>query len=496
MKILLINPPISSISKDDLCMREPLCLAYLAGMLKAHKYDVFVVDFYSYNRNKIIKVGNKFRKGATDQEIVKQLAEFKADIIGITCNFTVYSEDALYVAKIAKERYPNSIIILGGAHASLISPQKMLENNCIDIIVKGEGEITLLEIVRRYEAKQSLDDIKGTLVRKGDRVIINAPRELLNDMDSLPFPSRELLDMEYYLNQSDIFGHAKGKRVAILITSRGCPYDCIFCSVKSMWERRWRPFSAERVVQEIKLLISRYEVDEIFIYDDNFIIDRNRVVEICNLIEENKLKIAITIPSGLHVNLIDQELLKSLKKAGLYRVVLPIETGCEKTAQFIRKKVNFKDVSEKIQLCHNLGLWTSGNFLIGFPYETKEDIEETIQFAERSTLDFVFYFIAQPYFGSDLLEIFKKEKLLLRGDVDITSKVTNTKYNTKFLIAKELQNIRDRAAARYPKLKIIQYIINPRLFFLKIGTLDAFMYFLKLLTNTKFILRIFGAKKI
>lgn len=496
MKILLLNPPVSGLNTDALQMREPLGLAYLAATLKTYDYDVSILDFYSFGKGKITKIKNKFRKGAIDQEISEKLEEFNPDIIGITCNFTIYSEDALNTAKIAKEKHPNATVILGGAHASMISPHKLLENKYIDIIVRGEGEITLLEIAQRCAAKKPFDDVKGALIKKGDRIIINSPRELIGDVDSIPLPARELLDMEYYLNNSDIFGHAKRKPIAILMTSRGCPYNCIFCSVKSLWERTWRSFSATRALREIKILVYEYGVKEIFIYDDNFIIDKKRVIQICNLIIENKLNITLAVPSGLSVDLIDHELLKILKRAGLYRVVLPIETGYAKTMHFIGKPINLEEVKEKIEMCHKLGLWTSGNFLIGFPYETKEDIYKTIKFAENSTLDFVFYFVAQPYAGSDLYEIFKKEGLLPDNGLDITSSIMQTRYNSKFLTARQLQDIRDEATARYPKLKIKQYISHPRLFITKVMTLSSFIYFIKLLINKEFILRILGVKKI
>lgn len=496
MKILLLNPPISGQKKEELLMREPLGLAYLAGTLIANNFDVSVLDFFSYGGGKITAIGKKFIRGATEKEIVEVLKQFSPDIIGVTCNFTTYSKDALNLAEIAKKVHPNSIVVMGGAHASLSPWEQMMKNKFIDILVRGEGEITFLEIAKRFKAKKSFDKVRGTIVRKGKNIIVNPPRELIKNLDSLALPARELLDMEYYLRQSDIYGHTKKNRVATIITSRGCPYNCVFCCVKSLWGRKWRAFSAEKVVKEIKQLIERFGVNEIFIYDDNFIVDKKRIVNICKLIIKNKFKIAITIPQGLHINLIDFEILKALKEAGMYRIALPIETGCEKTANFIHKKFDKNDVNKKIEICHKLGLWTSGNFIIGFPYETKEDINKTIKFAEESKLDVVFYLIAQPFAGSDLFDIFKKERLLQNGNVDVTSTIMDSKYNTKHFTASELQSLRDKAAARYTKLKIGQYLSNPNLFLPKIKTIDGFFYLLKIITNKEFILRTLGKRKI
>lgn len=498
MKILLINPPISGPNPKELQMREPLGLAYLAAVLSNSNYEVLILDFYAMAKGKVIGDGDKFRKGLSDGEILQSMDRINPDIIGISCNFTIFSEDSYNVARLCKIRYNNKLVIIGGAHASILTADDLQKNKYIDIVVKGEGENTLLDIVKKYDKGENLNTIPGTLIKKEKKVIVNPPRDLIADLDSVPLPTRRYLDMKFYLSQSDIFGHVKKTPVAVMVTSRGCPFDCIFCMVKGIFNRRWRSFSASRVIEEIKSLIKDYGVKEIYIYDDNFIIDRKRVIEICNRISEEELDIIITLPSGMPVKLIDYELLKTLKKAGLYRVVFPIESGCEKTLKFVRKDINLNEAKKKIKMASRLGLWATGHFIIGFPYETKEDINQTINYAENSGLDFASFFVAQPFIGSDLYEVFKREGLLPGGKLDNNSRVVETKYNTKYLTAKELRFIRDKTASRYLKRRFLKYF-NPREFLLylypKINSLDKIRYLWKLLTTNRFLKIVLNKQK-
>lgn len=488
--VLLINPPITGKNPEELQMREPLGLAYLAGVLIENHHNVSILDFYALGGDEIRQEENRFRRGLSDKEIFQYLDKINPDIIGITCNFTIFSNDSFNVAKLCKAKYPDKIIVLGGAHASAMTDDDLRENEYIDIIVRGEGENILLDIVENYKKNKNFENIKGTLLKRGSKIIINSSRDLIADIDSIPMPKRELLDMDFYLRNSNIFGHVKKIPAAVIITSRGCPFNCIFCSVKNMFNRIWRSHSAARVIEEMKILRNIYGVREIFIYDDNFIIDRRRVMEICKNILAEKLDLIITLPSGMPVNLIDNDLLKTLMKAGLYRVNFPIESGSMKTLNFIGKDINLIRTKEIIKSANRLGLWTSGHFIIGFPYETADDIKKTVDYAESSGLDFVSYFIAQPYAGSNLCEIFRKENLLTNNKINQDSRATETKYNTKYFTAKELQCLRDKFASRYLICRILNYF-NPFEFILylypKINSAGKLMYFWKLLNNVTFM---------
>lgn len=499
MKILLINPFISGNDPAQLEMREPLGLAYLASFLKSRNYDVSIADCFALGKGKITKNGPRFRRGLSDDEIVAILEGFNPDIVGITCNFTVYSQDAYHIAKLLKNKYKDVLVVLGGAHASTLTAEDLSGMEYIDVVVRGEGEVTLYEIAQRYEQGKDISTVEGTIVRRGKDIIVNQFREPISNLDALPLPSRELLDMKFYLENSDIYGHAKKRPVASIVTSRGCTFNCIFCSVKHARGRIWRGNSPSRVLEEIELLANVYGVREIFIYDDNFFIDLNRVFEICDLIGERKLDVAISISCGTFVKFINFKLLSKLKKAHVYRLSLPVETGNEKTLEFIRKPINLYDIKKKVKLCHRMGFWTAGNFIMGFPYETEQDILKTIHFAESCGFDFVMYFVAQPILGSDLYEIFKKEGLLPNGRIDLSNRPFDAGYNTRYLSAERIQYLRDKAASGYIRKRIIKYISPWEFIFYflpKIKTTGGLKYFLKLLMNVTFIEFVFGKKKI
>ena len=240
------------------------------------------------------------------------------------------------------------------------------------------------------------------------------------------------------------------------MTSRGCPFNCIFCSTKMMWKRQWRALSAERVIEDIEYMVKNFGVREIIIYDDQFIVDKKRVHRICDLIIEKKLNITLSLPAGTSAWLLDKALLRKMKKAGFYRLCFPIETGNENTIKFIRKNINLNEVLKKIRLANKLGFWTQGNFIIGFPYETREEIEETIRFAYNSGLDYVVFYIAKPYAGSEMYEIYKKEGLLTK--VGPCSDILVSDCDTKTMKASELNKIYSRAVKGYLPYKFVWYL--------------------------------------
>jgi radical SAM superfamily enzyme YgiQ (UPF0313 family) len=278
-------------------------------------------------------------------------------------------------------------------------------------------------------------------------------------IEELPIPDRKYLDVERYdlINRSSL-RFTKRKPAMNVITARGCPFNCIFCSTKVMWERLWRANSAAKVVREIELLVARYGVREIVFQDDQFFVDKNRVHAICDLLIERKLNVALSLPAGGSIWLMDSDLLTKMKRAGFYRICFPVETGNQRSLDFIRKPIDLQEVREKIRMANSLGYWTQGNFILGFPYETREEIEQTIRYAYASGLDHCNFFIAKPYAGADMYDIYKKEGLL--DDIVRASHIERSDYNTTTLSAEELSAIRDKAEDEFIRRQLIQ-LLNP-----------------------------------
>lgn len=481
MKVLLIHPYVTTIN-PYIVLTEPLGLAYLAAYLEG--YDLKILDLFALGFNEVKRVGSLYRKGISDpNRIINMIKGYNPDLIGITCNFTTYASDVFEIAKLVKDNFSNIPVILGGAHATMDAENILKNNPAIDVVVRGEGEVTFRKTIEAMDTGKNLNGLEGISYRDNGFVVSNQKRDLIEDLNILPLPDRKKIPLDSYLKTNSLaLPFTKRKPIATLMTSRGCPYDCIFCSTKVVWRRQWRPRSPEKVIEEIELLVKEYGAKEIAINDDQFMSDTNRVSCICDLLINKNLNVTLSIPSGTSVWLANYELLKKMKSAGFYRLCFPIETGNEKTLFFIRKPVNLAKARDTIRLANRLGMWTQGNFIIGFPYETKEEIATTIKYAFKSGLDYAIFFIAKPYMGSELFEIFKQEGLV--QEIAKGSNVEKANYDTKTIKAAELQVIRDKASRRYFFIKILFYL-NPINFYKyllpKISSAEDFQYTVKIL---------------
>lgn len=465
MNVLLIHTYISA-RFPGISLTEPLGLMALASFLEESfgaKIKVNILDLYALGQDIPQKNNNLYITGIYNKkEIGAHLEKYNPDFVGIHCNFSSFCQDSYEVAAIVKYFIPKIPVVIGGAHASMEAKNILMEHSYIDYVVCGEGENILKELITTLMNADynSISTIKGICYRERDGTVVRTPeRELIADINQLPVPDRKFIDSEFYMKMnSKSLPLAKKKPLGTIMTSRGCPFDCIFCSTKMMWKRRWRALTAERVMQDIEHLVNAYSVSEIVIYDDQFIIDKKRVHRICDYLIERNLKITLSLPAGTSVWLLDKELLIKMKKAGFYRLCFPIESGNEKTIKFIRKNINLNDILEKIKLTNKLGYWTQGNFILGFPYETREEIEKTIKFAYTCGLDFAFFYIAKPFAGSEMYDLYKKEGLL--DKTERSSQIYTSDCNTKTLTSTELNQIHAEAVKGFLPHKLI-WCMNP-----------------------------------
>lgn len=484
MKILLINPPLSgSLSSGIFTVKVPLGLAYIAGYLEKLGHKPEILDCMAYYEH-VKNIGHdRHRIGLPEAEIIKKIKETKPDIIGISCSYTIHEQDAFRIAKLAKEN-SKAIVVFGGAHTSA-NPSIVLENKNVDIAVIGEGEITFAEIVKALEKGKNLGKISGTAVLKNRKIVINPCKKFIENLDDLPFPARHLLPMEKYLNHPQNSIANMRKPTAEIISSRGCPFNCIFCSIHTVWGRKWRARSAKNVVDELELLYKKYGIREFRFFDDNISWNKKRIIEMCNEIINRKLDIRWDTPNGVAIATLDELVLRKMKQSGYYKIVMGIESGSEKTLRFMRKPVVLEHARKIIKICNRLGIWTWSTFVIGFPNETLEDINKTIEFAKNSGLNFATFYVAQPYLGTEMFDIYKKEGLLKNG-VRHDSGVTNTQYDTHFFSAEELRNLQKKAYSDFIKHRIISYL-NPLKFcneFLnRIKSFEDLRYVIKMFFN-------------
>lgn len=388
MNILLLNPPNkNTIEMEDSneIVKEhgsypPLGLLYLASSIK---------KFSKYKHN--IKIIDSFSENLDFKDIEKTIKNFNPDLIGITA-YTPILYDALKTLKLAKKINPKIITVIGGHHSDLY-PKETLSQEGIDFAILGEAEYTLPNLIDNIIEKSSISKIKGIAYKKKDKIIINGKHQIINKLDDLPFPAYELIDLNKYQCLID-----EKKFTASIITSRGCPYKCTFCS-KPLKQELWRPRSPKNVVDEIECLYNK-GIREFFFADENFNVNPKRVRDICKEIQKRDIKIYWSFRG--RVNQIDEKTIKECKKAGCRRIHFGIERANDKDLKYIRKDITINMIVKAIRLCKKYKITTLGNFMIGFPDETKKQMLRIADFANRLRLDYASFQIISAYPNTQL----------------------------------------------------------------------------------------------
>ena len=391
MNVLLISPPtISAVKSVVGTTGPPLGLAYLASMIR-EEHDVRIVD--------------SLAEDFDHNDVEKIIKEYDPDVIGITST-TSMIPDAYAVAKMAKRINENVKVIMGGPHVTFAPDKTFEECPYVDFIVRGEGEITFKELIDALEKNRDPSNILGLSINMGNKVKNNPPRPLIKDVDTIPMPSYDLLPMEKY--------QADGVRFGTVITSRGCPFNCAFCSSSLQFGKRWRGHSDSRVIEELRYLYEKYRIREIEFLDDTFTLNRKRAMRIAKRLREEGLDISWSGSS--RVDIFTDELAQAMKKSGCHTIFFGIESGSQKTLDFIGKGITPEQSISAVKKAKKHGIRALGAFVIGFPEETKEDIEKTIKLSKKVGVDFAQFTIATPYPGTRLWRYALARKLILTFD--------------------------------------------------------------------------------
>ena len=411
--VLLLNPAYTRYGGPaHIQVDEPLGLMALGAYLRERGHTVRLFD--ALRDTGYVECGDGFFKaGLSDEELRRVLAAMpRPDVVGITSMFTMHSRGVHDAAAVVKRVWPDALVVVGGSHASAL-PEWVLEDKHIDLAVIGEGEETLREIVERRASGGSLADIAGTAVRNGGGVVRLPPRPFLEDLDVLPTLARDLVDLRVYLAEPYRNRVAMDPPRANVVTSRGCPCRCVFCSIHSIWRNSYRARSPQKVVDEVESLVKTYGVREVAFQDDNLTLNPKRMLAICEEMLRRRLRIRWCTPNGVAIWTLNDELIEKMAAAGCYKITFGIETGCPETQKFIGKtQIKLDGCDRIIRRCNRAGMWTHSAFILSFPFETKEQVEQTIQFAVASDLDFAAFFAATPFPGTPLFDIYREHGLL------------------------------------------------------------------------------------
>ncbi len=377
MRILLIAPPYA-LEEYPL---PPLSLSYLSGSLLAHGFEVEILDLLTSK--------------ASAAKIRRKLEQYQPQLVGIT-SVTMTFPAAARILKVCKEFDPSITTVMGGQHVSFAAEDAFHRAPWIDVVVAGEGDVTVVELASALDKGSDLGKVAGLYINRDGKAIKTAARPLIDNLAELPVPARHLLPLSKY--------HALGAACSV-ISSRGCPYDCIFCTTPRMYGRRARFRPPVQVVDEIEVVHREYGFNQINMVDDTFTLNRSHATQLCRELIRRRLPVTWSIFS--RVDTLTPDLLNLMREAGCTCMLFGVESGSEEVLKNIKKGITPEKVRNGVKLATEAGIGSFASFILGLPGETPERARETLAFAmelaERWGTQYGFHYLS-PFPGTELFE--------------------------------------------------------------------------------------------
>lgn len=384
MNILLIRP--KSVYADVVA-GIPIGLALLAAVAEGKGHRVRILD-----------IGlEEDAEAALRRTIVSE----QYDIAGLSC-MSVEFLGGLETARSIRQLSPSTHIIFGGQHPTIM-PDLVMSADCLDSICLGEGEDVWSEFLDRMSSREDLAGVSGLWFRRDGEVVRNPKRQNYVDVDAVPMPAYHLLEIERYFDIDFVRFPTVDRHAIQIFTSRGCPYRCIYCH--DLFGKKFRGRNPQLVWEEIKFLHDVYGIREFMVEDDIFNMDLERAKRICDLVIASGLKLGFQFGNGVRLERFDEELMKKLAQAGTHHMAIAVESASGRVQKLIRKNLKLDRTNEILDWARRYGIETLGFFMLGFPGETKAEIEQTIRFARKSHFDEALFSIATPYAGTELNEM-------------------------------------------------------------------------------------------
>lgn len=463
MKVSLIYPQVLNLTFP------PLGVLYIASVLKKDNHEVMVSI-----------VDNKNMK-----EELNRIEKFRPSVVGISIVSPTQMDLSGTLMKGLKPLLKDAYFVCGGTAATVFY-EFILNNFHVDAIVKGEGEEAIRELIGKIADKADISGVRGIVYKVNGRVITNPDRGIVHNLDEIPFPARELIDFEKYLRPPGLLRGMWIKRSTAVMTSRGCPAHCIYCSSNLIFGRTPRRRSVDNVISEIKHLIERYRVEAVWFSDDTFTLQKTWVMDFTRKLREERIDIKWGCQA--RVDTVDQEMLEEMKRTGCLQVDLGVESGSPDVLKALKKGSNPQMIEAAFRMIRKVGIRALATFMVGNPQEKHADIEMTSQLARRINSDFTIFFFTTAYPGTELFEMAKRNNWL-----------KNTDYSRWFVreapaleinfSKDELIRIRSRLQNRFLLRNIISSSRNPvfiqKMFLLVFMNIPAFVKALKVGLKTK-----------
>lgn len=391
MDVLLINPYDENAVKNGLgILTPPLNLMYLAGSLEKNSNSVEILD------------DDLLQKGFF--EVRDHAEKLDPEIIGITATTSTIKTALKYLEEI-KKIMPNVLTVIGGPHTTFLPENTLKNSDGPDVVVLGEGEETFVDLANTYiDSEGSLKDVKGIVYRNPEngQIKTTAPRPLIQDLDSLPFPARHLVPFESYgISKSQSGG---------MITSRGCVYSCGYCSSSLIMGKKFRSRTPENVVDEIEELVHNYHLRDIAFMDDTFMLNKRRAGLIADEINERNLDVSFVASS--RVDMVNKDLLSKLKGAGMNTIYYGVESGSQRILNLMKKGIDLTQAESAVKNAKNVGLEVLTSYILGYPGETEKDMNDTIKFSIKLEPDYCQYSILTPFPGTPIYHDLKDKNLI------------------------------------------------------------------------------------